>query len=83
MMFTFTSVLSHIGHWTSTAKRTVHKFVLSDQERIKEKNILDEPRPIIYNSAISIEAEITDENDLTESGRMVEAPQETIVQMDR
>ena len=33
--------------------------------------------------AISCEAEITSENDLSESGSKVEAPQETIVQMDR
>ena len=33
--------------------------------------------------AISCEAEITSEYDLSESGSKVEAPQETIVQMDR
>ena len=32
---------------------------------------------------ISCEAEITSENDLSESGGKVEAPQEPIVQMDR
>ncbi len=32
---------------------------------------------------ISCEAEITSEYDLSESGSKVEAPQETIVQMDR
>ena len=46
-------------------------------------NGIDERENIIYNSAISCEAEITDENDLSESGELVEAPQDTIVQMDR
>jgi len=38
---------------------------------------------IIYNFVISCEAEITNGNDLSESGGQVEAPQGTIVQMDR
>ena len=46
-------------------------------------NGIDERENIIYNSAISCEAEITSENDLSESGELVEAPQDTIVQMDR
>jgi len=45
--------------------------------------MLDAINQIRYNAAISYEAEITDENDLSESGARVKAPQESIVQMDR